>query len=279
MTKTDIVELAPFSTGHDERRTLLRRRRRMQAMLDRLVAPALAVILLAAWQVLVPAFGISAFVLPTPLAILERVATDFPMLLDHMRFTAAEVLGGFALAILVGVLLALAIFYSRLVEHAVYPILIALQTVPKVTLAPLIVIYLGYGWGPKIFLSFLVSFFSIVVSTVVALKALDRGYVNLIRSMGGTEAQIFFKVRLPAALPALFGSLKVALTLSIIGAIIGEYVASERGLGYLQLKANSTFDTTLNFASVVMTSLLGVSLYFIINTLERMFTTPRPSNK
>ena len=145
---------------------------------------------------------------------------------------------------------ALAIFYSRLFERAVYPILVALQTIPKVALAPLLVIYLGYDFAPKCFLAFLLAYFPVVIATVVGLQALDKGMVNLVRSMGASESQIFFKIRLPAALPNIFGGFKVAISLAVIGAVIGEYVAAERGLGYLQLQATSQFDTTLSFAAV-----------------------------
>jgi NitT/TauT family transport system permease protein len=115
--------------------------------------------------------------------------------------------------VLIGIPLALAIFYSKAFERAVYPLLVALQTVPKIALAPLLVLYLGYGWWPKISLAFLISFFPIVISTVVGLQSLDKGLVNMVRSMGSTEWQTFFKVRLPAALPSIFGGLKVAISL------------------------------------------------------------------
>ena len=140
-------------------------------------------------------------------------------------------------------------------------------------LAPLVILYLGYDWGPKLFLSFLISFFPIVVATVVGLKSLDRGYANLVKSMGASEAQVFLKVRLPAALPSIFGSFKVALSLAVIGAVLGEYVAAERGLGYLQLQANANFDVTLNFAAVFVIALLGVSLYSIILFVEKKINT------
>jgi NitT/TauT family transport system permease protein len=161
----------------------------------------------------------------------------------------------------------------------VYPLLVALQTVPKIALAPLMVLYLGYGWTPKIVLAFLISFFPIVISTVVGLQSLDKGLVNMVRSMGSTEWQTFFKVRLPAALPSIFGGLKVAISLAVIGAIIGEYIAAERGLGYLQLQANSQFDTTLNFATVVTISLVGVLLYYAVAIVEAKVSHERESSK
>jgi NitT/TauT family transport system permease protein len=246
-----------------------RRRRRLGAMaLERLAAPLLAGALLLLWEALVRLLGISDFILPSPWSIAKRVVTDWALLATHARTTVLEVLGGFGLAVVTGVPFALATFYSRLMEKAVYPLLIGLQTIPKVALAPLLVLYLGYGWGPKIFLAFLISFFPIVISTVVGLQSLDKGLVQLVRSMGASERQTFWKIRLPAALPNLFGGLKVGIALAVIGAVIGEYVAAERGLGYLQLQATAKFDTTLNFASVVVISLVGVVLYFVLAAFE-----------
>jgi NitT/TauT family transport system permease protein len=239
----------------------------------------LAIIVLALWQVAVPLLGLSEFVLPTPWAIARRMVTSAPLLVTHGWYTLLEVVAGFGAAVLTGVPLALAIFYSRVFERAVYPLLVALQTVPKISLAPLLVLYLGYGWGPKIGLAFLISFFPIVIATVVGLQSLDKALVNMVRSMGSSERQTFFKVRLPAAMPSIFGGLKVAISLAVIGAIIGEYIAAERGLGYLQLQANQQFDTTLNFATVVSISLLGVLLYFAIALLEGKVSYRKESAK
>lgn len=247
--------------------------------LERYSALILAIVLLGAWQILVPLSELSEFVLPTPLAIATRIVNELPLLATHGYVTLFEVVVGFAMGVLVGIPLALSIFYSRAFERAIYPILVALQTVPKVALAPLLVLYLGYGWAPKITLAFLISFFPIVISTVVGLQSLDKNLVNLVRSMGAGEWQTFFKVRLPAALPNIFGGFKVAVSLAVIGAVIGEYVAAERGLGYLQLQANSQFDTTLNFATVVAISGLGVMLYFIIDFIEARVTYKRDSAK
>lgn len=238
---------------------------------ERLAAPALALVVLAFWQAAVSIFAITEFILPSPFAIIRRILTDTGLLLSHARVTLFEVVAGFGIAILTGVPLALLIFYSRLFEKAFYPLLIALQTIPKAALAPLLVLYLGYGWAPKIFLSFLISFFPIVISTVVGLQSLDRGMVHLVRSMGANEWQTFAKIRLPAALPNIFGGFKVGIALAVIGAVIGEYVAAERGLGYLQMQASAQFDTTLNFAAVVLISGIGVLLYSILSILERRF--------
>jgi len=246
------------------------KKRKRTSWFENFSALILSCALLLIWQILTVVLDLSEFVLPTPLAILKRMIVEFPLLLAHAYVTLLEVVGGFLVAAILGVPLALFIFYSKAFERAVYPVLVALQTVPKVALAPLLVLYLGYGWMPKITLAFLISFFPIVISTVIGLQSLDKNFVHLVRSMGASEWQTFVKIRLPAALPNIFGGFKVAISLAVIGAVIGEYVASEKGLGYLQLQANSLFDTTLNFAAVVSISLLGVVLYFLITTLENM---------
>ena len=174
-----------------------------------MAAPALAVAILLIWQFGVQAMGISQFILPTPWSIVHRSFVEYRLLLSSSFVTVLEVVAGFVLAAIVGIVTALAIFYSRLFERAVYPFLVALQTIPKVALAPLLVLYLGYGFAPKCFLAFLLAYFPIVIATVVGLQALEKEMVNLARSMGASEWQIFFKIRMPAALPNVFGGFKV----------------------------------------------------------------------
>jgi NitT/TauT family transport system permease protein len=250
-----------------------------RSVLEPGAAPLLALFILAVWQVMVPLAGISEFVLPTPWTIIKRIFVDWALLLHHAWITVLEVVFGFGLAVLTGIPTALAIFYSRVFERAVYPLLVALQTVPKVVLAPLLVLYLGYAWAPKIFLAFLISFFPVVIATVVGLQSLDKPMVNLLRSMGANEWQVFVKVRMPAALPNIFGGFKVGIGLAVIGAVIGEYVAAERGIGYLQLQASSRFDTALSFAAVVVISGVGVTLFSIISFLERKIVFERETAK
>jgi len=278
MSATDKTE-APDRRAEPHGTQLRRagKRRAKRTLIQRYPALILCVVLLGVWQAAVPLAGLSEFVLPTPLVIGQRMVSDFPLLLFHGYVTLLEVVAGFLLATAVGIPLALAVFYSPSFERAIYPLLVGLQTVPKVALAPLLVLYLGYGWAPKIVLAFLISFFPIVISTVVGLQSLDKALVNLVRSMGANEWQTFVKLRLPAALPSIFGGFKVAIALAVIGAVIGEYVAAEKGLGYLQLQANSLFDTPRNFASVLAISLLGVALHTIIDLIERRVVYKRDS--
>lgn len=246
-----------------------RKRHLVRAITETAAAPVLALLILAVWEIGAPLAGLSSFILPTPSQILGRIVTDHRLIATHAGVTLFETVAGFAIAAVTGVGTALMIFYSRLFERAIYPLLVALQTIPKVALAPLLVLYLGYGYAPKLFLSFLLAFFPVVIATVVGLNSLDKTMVSLVRSMGANEWQTFMKVRLPAALPSLFGGLKVGISLSVIGAVIGEYVAAEKGLGYLQLQASSQFDTTLSFAAMIVIAALGVITFWSLEALEK----------
>lgn len=256
-----------------------RRKNYRKAALGSLAAPGLTLAILLTWQVLVPLAGLSDFVLPTPWQILRRIVIDYQLLLLNSAVTVLEMVAGFAIAAVTGIATALAIFYSRTFERAIYPLLVGLQTIPKVALAPLLVLYLGYDFAPKCFLAFLLAYFPIVISTVIGLKELDKGMVNLVRSMGANEWQTFIKIRLPAALPNVFGGFKVGISLAVIGAVIGEYVAAERGLGYLQLQASSQFDTTLSFAAVVVIAAIGVVLFWALDVLEKRAVFQREAAK
>jgi NitT/TauT family transport system permease protein len=240
---------AQMSQQQIEREKARRRRRKtIQYVAESLAAPVITLLLLVAWQFGAPALGLSDFILPTPWQIIKRIGKDYQLLLANSLVTLLEMLAGFLIAAAAGVVTALAIFYSRIFERAVYPLLVALQTIPKVALAPLLVLYLGYDFAPKCFLAFLLAYFPIVIATVVGLQALDKSMVDLVRSMGATERQTFFKIRLPAALPNVFGGLKVGASLAVIGAVIGEYVAAERGLGKTQ-------------AAVILSEVKNLSLF------------------
>lgn len=238
-------------------------------------APIFALLLLALWQTVAVVAHIPDLILPTPLEIARRIVSDYRLLLSDSAVTLSEIVTGFGAAAAIGIPLALMIFYSELVARILYPLLIAFQTVPKVALAPLLVLWFGFGFMPKILIAFLTAFFPIVISTVVGLEALETEMVKLLKSMGASEWQIFWKLRLPTALPNLFGGLKIGIGLAVIGSIIGEYVAAESGLGYRQITANAQFDSSLNFAALVAISLLGVLTFYIVHFAERLFTRVR----
>ncbi len=249
--------------------------RKALGLIERSAAPLFALLLIVIWQVAAVYARIPELILPTPIEILQRMMADYHLLLSDSLVTLSEVVVGFGAAVTIGVPLALMIFYSRIVAKVLYPLLIAFQTVPKVALAPLLVLWFGFGYMPKILIGFMTAFFPIVISTVVGLQALEEEMVKLMKSMGASEWQIFWKLRLPTALPNLFGGLKIGVGLAVIGSIIGEYVAAGSGLGYRQITANAQFDSSLNFAALMSISLLGVVTFYAVDLAERLFVRLR----
>lgn len=240
-------------------------------VLERGAPLILTAVLVLIWEIGVPLSGVSELILPQPSKIAVTIVEEWWKLVRNTQVTLLESVYGFLLGIGIGVPLAFGIFTWRIFERAVYPLLVVLNTVPKVALAPILVLWFGFGWTPKILVGFLIAFFPIVISTVVGLQGMDRDMVHLARSMGASAWQTFIKFRLPAALPSIFGGLKVGITLAVIGAVIGEYVASEEGLGYLQLLASSEFNSALNFAALLFIAFMGIVLFYVIEFLERFF--------
>ena len=188
----------------------------------------------------------------------------------HALVTSGEVLLGFLLSVAVGVPLAFGIAGSRVFERAVYPLLVASQAIPKVAIAPLLIVWFGFGTTPKVIVAFLIAFFPVVIDTVVGLRAIEPEMLHLAHSMGATRWQTFVKIRLPRALPSIFGGLKVAITLAVVGAIVGEFVASDRGLGHVLMIASGEMNSRLLFAAILVLTLLGVAFFVIIERLERL---------
>jgi NitT/TauT family transport system permease protein len=243
-----------------------------------LITAGVIVGLFLLWELAVRILDIPRYLLPGPLAIASRIIEDFDMLLPHIWVTTYEVLLGLAASIGIGIPLAIGIVYSRLFERVAYTIIVASQTVPKVALAPIIVIWFGYGLTSKVVVAFLIAFFPIVINTVVGMKSLEREMLYLARSLGASQLQIFLNFRLPKALPTIFGGLKVATTLAVIGAVVGEFIAANKGLGYVQLLANGNLDTVLNFATVALLSLVGIVLFAIVSILEQLIIRWQPSD-
>jgi len=183
--------------------------------------------------------------------------------------TLYATLGGFVLSALVGVPIAMWIAYSRLVESFVYPLLVFSQSVPKVAIAPLFVVWFGFGVIPKVIAAFLLGFFPVIVATVQGFKSIEPDVIDLARSMGASPLKVFIKFRLPQAMPAIFSGLKVSVTLAVVGAVVGEFVGSNSGLGYVLQKANGTFDLPLMFAALVILSMIGVLLFLALELIER----------
>lgn len=234
-----------------------------------------APILLAAgaitiWEIAVHLNATPPWLLPTPTLIAETIWTDRALLLDHAVVTLAEVLLGFLVAVVAGVLLAAVITGSPVIDRALYPLIIASQTVPIPALSPLLLIWLGYGLAPKVIVTALVAFFPIVVNTVDGLRSTDREIIDLLRSLGASRWTRFRLAHVPSALPSLFTGAKVAVAISVIGAVFGELVGAKAGLGYLLVRSTAQFQTPRVFAVVVMLALLGILLFSLVAIAERL---------
>ena len=222
------------------------------------------------WQGYVDLAHVSKIVLPSPTDILRASWQRSDLLLRETVPTMLESLYGFGLAIVIGIPLAVCVANSRILNLTLYPILIATQSVPKVAVAPVILVWFGIGMQSKLAIAFLVAFFPIVVDTATGLQATPPGLLELARSLRASGWQTFWKVQFPAALPFIFSGAKVAVTLAVIGAVIGEFVGSTNGLGNLLLSANSQLNGPLAWAALLWLSVLGIALFFGVILAERL---------
>jgi NitT/TauT family transport system permease protein len=224
----------------------------------------------AGWEVAVRTLGIPEFILPSPSAIVIKIVLSWQLLLWNAFVTLQEILLGFGLSVAVAIPLAIAVVYSGIFERVAFPFMVSLQTIPKVALATILVMWLGYGIMPKVMVAFLISFFPIVINSVIGMRSAEKEMIYLVQSMGAGELTTFIKIRLPKALPSIFGGLKVGMGQAVVGATVGEFIAAESGLGYLQLISQVRLDTPLLFAAVVVLSILGVLLFNIVGLVERL---------
>jgi NitT/TauT family transport system permease protein len=189
---------------------------------------------------------------------------------DHSIVTLTEILIGFVLGVVLGLGLAIPIAYSTLVRNTLYPLIVASQAVPKIAIAPLLVLWLGFDIWPKIVVTALMVFFPVTVTAAEGFSSVDRNLLDLLRSVHANQAQIFFKVRFPHALPQIFAGLKIGITLAVVGAVVGEWVGADSGLGYLLVYANTLLDSTLLFAALFLLIVIGVVLFVLVGVLERL---------
>ncbi|MBO0753524.1 MAG: ABC transporter permease, partial [Bradyrhizobiaceae bacterium] len=196
-------------------------------------------------------------------------------LLANGWITLLESAAGLFLSIVVAVPLGIAIVYSPLVERILYPFLIASQAVPKVALAPILVVWFGFGLLPKVLIAFFIAFFPIVVNTVAGMSRTPADMIHLMRSLGASSPQILLRVQLPSASPFIFAGIKVAAAFAVVGAIVGEFIAANGGLGYLQLVADNNLQIPLLFATLVVLSVMGIALFYFVALVE-MLILPRP---
>ena len=244
---------------------------------DSIVPAATLLGALVVWEIATRAFHIPRFIMPAPSAILGEGWEWRYRFIGHTWVTLYETLGGFALSVAVGVPLAVMIVYSPALKRALYPLIVLTQSVPKIAIAPVLLLVTGHGELPKVIVAFLVAFFPIVVDTATGLAATPPELLDLSRSYRTSAFKTFLKVRLPMAMPFFFAGAKVAITLSVIGAVVGEFVGSDRGLGYVILSATSYWKTELAFSSMILLSLMAMVLFGAVSLIERLVCPWQPS--
>ncbi|AXB44346.1 ABC transporter permease [Amycolatopsis albispora] len=230
----------------------------------------LLALLFAGWWAITAAELVEPYEVASPGVTLETILAKPDYFLDHAWTTTYETLLGFVIATVIGVFAAVVMVYSSTIEKSLYPLLLFAQVIPKIAVAPLFVVWLGFGLGPKVIVAVLMAFFPVVISMVTGLKSIDPEMLELSATMGAKPWQTFWKIRFPASLPHLFSGLKVAATMAVTGAVVGEFVGSEEGLGFIIQQANGNFDTPTLFAGLVIISLMGVLLFLIVEWLEAL---------
>ena len=224
------------------------------------------------WEACVLIFAIPKFVLPEPSAIFESLVKWAPVIAIHAWQTLFTTLIGFVLAVLGGLGIGIAVGWSTLLYRALYPLLIAFNSVPKVAIVPILVIWFGIGTPPAIITAFMLAFFPIVVNVAAGLATVEPELEDVLRSLGASKKDILLKVGLPSSAPYFFAALKVAITLALVGSVIAETIAANKGIGYLMLNASSRFDVPLVFAGLIVVAIMGIVIYEICAYIERRTT-------
>ncbi|WP_108663092.1 ABC transporter permease [Acuticoccus kandeliae] len=222
------------------------------------------------WEIICRAMAVPSWLLPTPSAILAMTWENRDRLPRHFLATLNATLGGFILAVAAGVPIAIAITASRILRNVIYPVLLVFQSVPKVALAPLILLWVGFGLPSKIVVAAITAFFPIVINTSAGVSSVSEEMLQLTRSYNSPALRTFLKVRLPFAMPYIFSGMKIAMTLAVIGAVVGEFVGSDVGLGFIILTSSSTMNTALVFSGMMLLSIMGITLFYCIALIERV---------
>jgi NitT/TauT family transport system permease protein len=228
--------------------------------------------MLVIWEAACVVFHVPVFVLPRPTLVANTLIERLGPILDNSLVTLLRTLAGFLIAVVLGVLLGLAIGSSRIVYRGLYPVLIGFNSIPKVAVVPVLVIWFGVGTIPAVLTAFLVSFFPIAVNVATGLATIEPEMLDVMRSLGATKRKILLKVGLPRSMPYFFASLKIAITLAFVGTIISETVAANAGIGYLMMAATANFDTPLVFSGLMVIAVMGIVMYAIFAAIEQRMT-------
>jgi NitT/TauT family transport system permease protein len=226
--------------------------------------------LIMAWYLFVTYGHVPSFVMPSPVATIATLGGKNYDWVGNTLVTTSEIFVGYLLAVIVGVLLAIAFSWSRTAEDAVMPLLISLNMIPKVALGPLFIVWFSYGIFPNAIIAFSISFFPILLNTARGFREVEPDLLELVRTLRSSKWQTFTKIQLPSAFPYIFSGMKIGAILAVAGAIVGEFLGSSRGLGYLMLQVQVTLDTAAMFMAVILITLIGVVLYGLVMGLERL---------
>lgn len=258
--------------GHEVGSSSVRPRRIRLLVANRaIITPLLALVaLVLSWELVTIVGDIPRFLLPAPSEVLVETFDRFDLLMRHAGSTLYSTVAGFLLSVIFGIGLSVLIVWSRTFEDAVYPLVVVTQVIPKVAIAPLLIVYLGFDQEPKIFLAFLISFFPMVINTTLGMKSVSVELLELLATLKASKWQVMRKVRFRRAMPYMVEGAKIAITLAVIGAIVGEFSAGGEGLGYLILSASSNLDTVLGFSALLILILLGLILFEIIHVGGRL---------
>jgi len=248
-----------------------RREPRARRILHRYGPPALVVVAtIAIWELVIRVLDVPTYIWSPPSLIVETIGERFSELLKHAGVTLTETLVGFAFAVFFGLAFGLLLHFSSMARRALYPLLIASQSIPTVVLAPVFVLVLGFGLWPKVAVVALFCFFPIVVGTIDGLTGVDREYIRMMLTLDATRFGIFRRVEFPAALPQIFTGTRVGATYAAIGAVFGEWAGSQSGLGWQMLQAKGRLDTALVFADIVFITVMALSLFGVVSLIERL---------
>ncbi|AML51791.1 ABC transporter permease [Falsihalocynthiibacter arcticus] len=253
-------------TGLDERARLERRLRNR----SRLVAFMSHVAVLVVWELAVKLFDVPRFILPAPSEIIMTLGSSRYDWLGNTWVTALEICGGYFFAIVLGVAAALIFSWSKTLSMMFFPLLITLNMIPKVALGPLVIVWFSYGISTNILITFSLCFFPILLTTVRGLREVEPDLLDLVKSLRGSRWQTFFYIQLPGALPYIFSGMKVSAILAVAGAVVGEFIASDRGLGYLMIQVQASLDTPAMFMAVTLITLIGIALYMAVLLVEHI---------
>ena len=233
---------------------------------------------IAAWEAVARVAGLPAFLLPAPSAVLASLSNPNHAWVSNTLVTAAEIMGGYLLAVVLGVAGALFFTWSRTLTLLVFPLLVTLNMIPKVALGPIMIVWMSYGIATNMLITFSLCFFPILLTTVRGLQEVEPDLLDLVHSLKGSRWQVFRYIQFPGALPYVFSGMKVASILAVAGAVVGEFVASERGLAYLMIQVQTSLDTAAMFMAIILLTLLGLALYLLVLGLEHRFI-PKDARK